>query len=257
MCPRCLLVLCDLNVPYSRACPSCSYTPLADDHRLAAYISRLEAEKSDIDEKEKERIRFESEAEERARRAIQFPDLQDGRSPSPSGPQGHAGTIAYARKAGGGPQSHQQHVDQMYRNAQAREQAIAAGGERRVLSINSKTKKVQYQTTKPATKAKSTSTSKENLEKLKKASKIDKFEDERKPFVDEKDDGIAKHAVTPLDKSQQPLRFSWPPKQESGLVYTTVKASTSQTHSPEPSMAGAEDEVESTSGTNDAPGAMP
>lgn len=216
ICPKCLLILCDVNVPYSRACPSCTFRPLVSDAILAEQIVKLESERDSITAKENERIRLESEEEERARRAIQFPELHDGRSISPAG--GSSGSIDYARKAGAGPSHHQQ-VQQAYRNAQAREEAIAASGERRVLTLNSKTKKVQYQTIKPTKKSNAKAT--EALNKQKKPAKQDDLEDDRQPYIDENDDGLLKAAHIAGERTK--TDYSWPPKQGSGITYVKRK----------------------------------
>lgn len=216
ICPKCLLVLCELNVPYSRACPSCAFRPLVADAVIAEKIVQLEAERDAITSREKERLRLESEEEERARRAIQFPELHDGRGPSPSNQMG--GSIDYARKAGAGP-SHAQQVQQAYRTAQAKEQAIAASGERRVLTLNSKTKKVQYQTIRPK---KPNASAADSLNKQKKAAKADNFEDDRQPYLDENDDGLV-NPKKPAAANGSPLDYSWPPKLSSPVKYVARK----------------------------------
>jgi hypothetical protein len=198
-------VLCDVNTPFSRACPSCTYHPLVSDSTLASQIVQLEAEHAEIASKEKER----------ARRAIQFPELQEGRSISPLG---NNGSIDYARKLGGGP-DHYAQVKQAYRIAQAKEEAIAAAGQRRVISLNSKTKKVQYQTTRPGNKNKATAAAADALNKQKKAVKVDDLVDDRKPYIDENDDGLLKAGTRPITGNTSVLNIGWPPKQGNELSY--------------------------------------
>lgn len=234
LCPRCLLVLCDINVPYSRACPSCSYRPLVQDAVLAEKIVQLEAEHESVDSKEKERLRMESEEEQRARQAIQFPELHEGRALSPSGSPG--GSIDYAGKAGSGS-DHYHQVKQAYRNAQAREEAIAASGERRVLTLNSKTKKVQYQTVKP-NKSKSVATSADAIHKQKKAAKTADLDDDRKPYIDENDDAL-------LGKPQTAGKLStssWPPLRGSGVSYVKTKGTASVSYVESDGSDGPDDD---------------
>lgn len=200
-------------MPYSRACPSCSFRSLISDASLAEKIVQLENEHESVSSSEKARLQLQSEEEERARRAIQFPELREGSFISPSEPSG--GSIDYARKAGAGP-DHYQQVRQAYRTAQAKEQAIAASGERRVLTLNSKTKKVQYQTVKPKKSATGINAT-ASISKQKKSVKQQDLEDNRKPYIDEKDDGSP--AESPEVDGQHD--HSWPPKHGSGLSYVS------------------------------------
>lgn len=245
ICSKCLLVLCDINVPYSRACPSCGFHPLVSDAVLAEKIAQLEAERDAITSREKERLRLESEEEERARRAIQFPELHEGRTPSPSGVPG--GGIDYARKAGAGP-SHNQQVQQAYRTAQAREEAIAASGERRVLSLNSKTKKVQYQTVRPK---KINVSAAEALNKQKKGAKPEDFEDDRKPYIDENDDGIL--GSRQAETARSTLDYSWPPKQSGKFTYVARRAA-GQNNGPTSEESDISEGDDETDDSGDMPG---
>jgi hypothetical protein len=189
---------------------------LVSDAVLAEKIVQLEAEHEEVASKEKERLRLESEEEERARRAIQFPELHEGGSQSPFGAQ--TGSIDYARKAGAGP-DHYQQIKQAYRNAQANELAIAASGERRVLSLNSKTKKVQYQTVRPK-KGNAGSPAAESINSHKKASRTGDVEDDRKPYIDENDDAAL---TAPQGNRSADANYVWPPKQPGSITYVSSK----------------------------------
>ena len=196
LCPRCLLVICDLNVPYTSDCPSCQ-SSLATEATLAAYISELETERDTIIRTEIERIRFESDERERERRAVQFPTL-DGMGQY-ANTQIVTSAMGYASKAGG--IDHYKQIDSAYKAAQAEE---AAQKERRVLSLDSKTKKAKVTTT----KAKQPTAS-APLPKKQQLSAKD-LDDPRTPYVDENDDGFRKEGKG-KESQQKSVSLAWPP----------------------------------------------
>lgn len=198
---RCLLVLCDLNVPYTSSCPSCKNGTLVSPGQLRAFVVSQEVERDTVIRTEEARLRYESEEAERARRAVQFPTLDN------LGHYAHTqvtSQMGYASKAGG--MDHYKQIDRAYKEAQARE--AAADAPRKVLSLNTKTKKARIQTTSLA-KAKQPV-----VQPQKKAQTADSdLDDERKPYIDQWDDGIGKVRT----ESTGPVE--WPPKRVDGLLY--------------------------------------
>ena len=196
MCDKCFLVICDLNVPYNSPCPSCRHSPLAPQQAIDDYAHAQEIERDLLIRTETERIRFESDEEERARRAVQFPTLEGA---SQFGVTQPAAASGYASKAGG--VDHYKQIDQAYKNAQAREAADAARGERRVLTLDPKTKKARIVTT-TITKKKAA------VQPVKKPmSDVDELDDPREPFIDYLDDGLRKDGAL---SNEEPL--GWPPR---------------------------------------------
>lgn len=201
ICTKCLLVLCDLNVPFTSPCPSCGNSSLASTLVLERFIKEQEVERDTVIRTEEVRLRFESEEEERARRAVQFPTLDN------LGQYAHTqvtSQMGYASKAGG--MDHYKQVEKAFKDAQAREQA-AKEGPRKVLSLDTKTKKARIQTTGP-------SKAKQPVQPPKKAqSSVSDLEDDRQPYVDTLDDAFEeqKEAAATLGE--------WPPRGMGGLRY--------------------------------------
>lgn len=206
-CPRCLLVICDLNVPYDSPCPSCSLSPLASEGALSTFVSSLESKRDSIVHAEDVRLRLESEEMERQRRAIQFPSLEGAAGGYSQ--QQQPNPVGYASRVGGGASvtsnaDHYRRVEQLYRDAQAREAAAASAAaaakqpgqannnERRVLSLNTKTHKVKVQTTtkKATTGQQQSSVSDSSKSKSNNARAESEWDDVRRPYVDETDDGL-------------------------------------------------------------------
>ena len=146
-------------------------------------------------------MRYESEEEERARRAVQFPTLDNLGAYANTQVTSQMG---YASKAGG--MDHYKQIEKAYKDAQAREKA-AQEGPRKVLSLDTKTKKARIQTT-------SLSKAKQPVQPMKRAqASVNDLEDDRQPYVDVLDDGIRK------DKDTSPKFGEWPPKRIHGLTY--------------------------------------
>lgn len=149
---------------------------------------------------EMERIQFESEEQERERRAVQFPSLDTTGHHYPSFTPTQTQATGYASRAGG--VDHHRQIERAYRNAQAREAAIAAaaaapatqqGGERRVLSLNKKGKATIHTTKTVKGGAGHTSTNSTIHKQKQQRSQgftEKELEDAREPYVDENDDGV-------------------------------------------------------------------
>lgn len=211
ICPRCLLILCDLNVPYNSSCPSCSLTPLANQSVLDGYAHAQEVERDQIIRGEIERLRLESEEEERIRRSIQFPTLEGANAFGVTHPTAAAG---YASKAAG--VDHYRQIDNAYKAHQAREAADAARGERKVLRLDPKTKKAKMVTTTVSKKT----TNPQTLQK-KDHLQDDFLHDPRTPYIDELDDGIRKREVRVAKQrggQEGDTKLDWPVR-PSGLMY--------------------------------------
>lgn len=208
ICTRCLLVMCDLNVPYTSPCPSCGKADLASFSRLEQFVRAQEIERDTIIRTEEARIRYESEESERARRAVQFPTLDNLGQYANTQVMSQLGNSS---KAGG--MDHYKQVERAYRDAQAREQAAReSNAPRKVLSLDTKTKKARIQTTSLA-KAKQAMV---QPPKKAQASSSD-LEDDRQPYVDQLDDGVNKGKDDRLKE-----KFGeWPPKQVDGLLYVS------------------------------------
>lgn len=118
----------------------------------------------------------------------------------------------YASKVGGG-QDHYQRIDQLYKDAQDSDARAALQGERRVLTLNTKTHKVRVQTTKAKASLKSVPVSASKNKIIQ-----DDWEDDRIPVIDETDDGIRKENKIQDRKQEKKGLFKWPGK-PSGMTY--------------------------------------
>jgi len=214
MCPKCLLVICDLNVPYTSPCPSCGNSELTKPDVLSSFIHKQEVARDTIIRTETERIRFESEEQERERRSVQFPSLEGtghGYTTIPTQATGYASKVRGV--------DHYKQIFQAYKNAQARERVTAAlvpqSQERKVLSL-SKKGKATIHTTKVVKDKTSGSTA--SLSK-KQQIKPEELDDTRQPYTDENDDGHKKGVQRIAgSETQQQQAFRWPTA-PSGLLY--------------------------------------
>jgi len=142
---------------------------------------------------------------ERERRAIQFPTLEGSAG---FGGQSSTAASGYASKAGGGStlHDHQRRIDQLYKDAQDREEGDRQRGERRVLTLNTKTHKVRVQTTKA--KAQNVASKGQSLPKKQQANGTE-WEDKRTPYIDEDDDGVRTDTLE--EKRNSRVQGEWPP----------------------------------------------
>ncbi|GAA5933760.1 uncharacterized protein JCM15063_001411 [Sporobolomyces koalae] len=192
ICPRCALVLCQLNQPNS-PCPSCSHSHLLSPALLSSYVAQLEQRRAAILEREQQRRDARALAAERERLAIKFPELASEPIRPTVQPTG------YAAHAGGGSISLQARIERAYETGTSlngrdfgreKRQAAVSNGGGKVLRLDGKGKvKVQTSKKKPTHKT----SNPENHDARDEVAAPDEDDDDDNgmiPWIDPTDDGI-------------------------------------------------------------------